>query len=83
MNGCTDPVIGSVTKLAWWCEWYALYSVWWCNSAMQPVVRELRRPRVQQEELRETGAVSFVAGKPGEPQPRHPVHERDHQRLEQ
>ena len=32
MNGCTLPVMGSVTKLAWWCEWYALYSVWWCNK---------------------------------------------------
>ena len=24
MKGCTEPVMGSVTKDAWWCEWYQL-----------------------------------------------------------
>ena len=27
-KGCTEPVMGSVTKEAWWWEWYMAYRLW-------------------------------------------------------
>ena len=51
------------------------------QRAMQPIINELSRPRVQQQQLHRR---LFIRRREIiKPQSRHPMHERDHQRLEQ
>ena len=72
MNGCTLPVMGSVTKLAWWCEWCAVQRVV-VQQAVEPVVHKLRRAGVQKKQLPHPRAVPLREA--GVAQHGHLVHE--------